>query len=328
VSSADDKGHDVTDPAPYFADLALGPEDGESCWLTTSDGIRIRMGVWNREAERGTVLIFPGRSEYVEKYGPAANDLAQRGFASVAIDWRGQGLGDRLNPNPALGHVAQFSDYQLDVAAVMTQVRAMGLPEPYFLLGHSMGGCIGLRSLFEGLAVEAAAFTAPMWGIQISPALRPVAWTLSSVSRPLRFSHVFAPGQVPAPYVMRVTFEENHLTRDEEMFEWMRSHLLTNHELGLGGPSLHWLNEALFETRRLNRMPSPDLPCLTYLGSREAIVEANRIHERMERWPGGRLEFVEGCEHEIMMEGPAIRKRFFDDLASHFVPRAPRSVAV
>lgn len=318
----------MTDPAPYFADLALGPEDGVTVWLTTEDGIRIRMGAWNRDAERGTVLIFPGRSEYVEKYGPAASDLARRGFAAVAIDWRGQGLGDRLSSNPALGHVEVFSDYQHDVAAVMAQVRAMGMPEPYFLLAHSMGGCIGLRALHEGLPVEAAAFTAPMWGIQISPALRPVAWTLSSVSRPLRFSHVFAPGQVPAPYVMRVTFEENHLTRDAEMFEWLRSHLLSNHELGLGGPSLHWLNEALLETRRLTRMPSPDLPCLTYLGSREAIVEAERIHERMGSWPGARLELVEGCEHEIMMETPPIRRRFFDDVATHFVSRAPRSVAV
>ena len=318
----------MTDPAPYFSDLANGPEDATTFWLTTSDEIRIRMGVWNRDAERGTVIIFPGRSEYVEKYGRAAHDMAIRGFASVAIDWRGQGLGQRLNPNPALGHVEQFLDYQHDVAAVLAQMRAMGLPEPYYLLGHSMGGCIGLRALHEGLPVEAAAFTAPMWGIQISPALRPVAWTLSSVSRPLRFSHVFAPGQVPAPYVMRVTYEENHLTGDEEMFEWLRSHLLAKHELGLGGPSLHWLNEALFETRRLARMPSPDVPCLTYLGSREAIVEADRIHERMASWPTGRLEIVEGSQHEIMMEGPAIRRRLFDDLATHFVPGTPRSVAI
>lgn len=318
----------MTDPAPYFAELARGPADGVTFWLTTSDGIRIRMGAWNLDAERGTVLIFPGRSEYVEKYGPAASDLAERGYATVAIDWRGQGLGDRLNPNPALGHVDGFSDYQRDVEAVVARVRAMGLPEPFFLLGHSMGGCIGLRALHEGLPVDAAAFTAPMWGIQISPALRPVAWTLSSVSRPLRFSHVFAPGQVPAPYVMRVTYEENHLTRDEEMFEWMRSHLLANHELGLGGPSLHWLNEALFETRRLARLPAPDMPGLTYLGSREAIVEPDRIHDRMAGWPDGRLELVEGCEHEIMMETPAIRRRFFDDLATHFAPRAPRSLAV
>lgn len=318
----------MREPAPYFADLALGPADGAAFWLTTADAVRIRLGVWNRDAERGTVLLLPGRSEYVEKYGPAATDLAERGYAAIAIDWRGQGLADRLLPNPALGHVEAFSDYQTDLAAVMDQIRALDLPRPFYLLGHSMGGCIGLRSVHDGLRVEAAAFTAPMWGIQMSPALRPVAWTLSSVSRQLRFSHVFAPGQVPAPYVMRVTFEENHLTRDEEMFEWMRAHLTAHHELGLGGPSLSWLNGALLEMRDLARRPAPDLPCLTYLGTREAIIDAERVREKMKDWPGGRLEVIEGAEHEIMMESPAIRARFFDDVACHFTPRRPRSIAV
>lgn len=318
----------MTEPAPYLADLADGPEDGAAFWLTTSDGVRIRMGAWNMKAERGTVLLLPGRSEYVEKYGRAAADLARRGFATVSIDWRGQGLADRLQPNPALGHVGRFPDYQRDIAAVMEQVKALGLPRPFFLLAHSMGGCIGLRSLHDGLPVDAVAFTAPMWGIQMAPALRPVAWTLSSVSRPLRFSHRFAPGQVPEPYVIRVTFEENHLTRDEEMFEWMRAHVTSDQRLGLGGASLQWLNAALLEMRTLARRPPPDLPALTYLGTREAVVDPANIYDRMAAWPGGRLEIIEGAEHEIMMETPTIRDRFFDDIATHFRPRASRSVAV
>lgn len=318
----------MADPAPFLADLADGPEDGRAFWLTTADGLRIRVGVWCRTAKRGTVLLFPGRSEYVEKYGRAARDLARRGFATVSIDWRGQGLADRLLPNPALGHVDRFSDYQADVAAMMAKVVELDLPRPYFLLAHSMGGCIGLRALHEGLPVDAAAFTAPMWGIQMAPALRPVAWTLSAVARPLRFSHFFAPGQVPAPYVLRVRFEENHLTRDEDMFEWMRAHVVADHRLGLGGASLNWLNQALFEMRGLARRPVPDMRCLTYLGTREAIVDPLSIHARMAAWPGARLEVIEGAEHEIMMERPAVRDRFFDDLAEHFQPRTGCAMAV
>ena len=195
----------MPEPAPYFADLADGPADAAAYWLTTSDGVRIRVGSWNHGSGTGTVLLFPGRSEYVEKYGRAATDLAARGFATVTVDWRGQGLADRLSPNAALGHVDRFGDYQADVDALTDHVRWLGLPEPFYLLGHSMGGCIGLRALHAGLPVAAAAFTAPMWGIQMAPAIRPAAWTLSAVARPLRFGHVFAPGQVPAPYVMRAT---------------------------------------------------------------------------------------------------------------------------
>ena len=104
--------------APLFAE-ADGPAGGVAYWLTTVDQIRIRVAVWGHDAAKGTVLLFPGRTEYVEKYGRAATDLLTRGYATVTVDWRGQGLADRLQPNAALGHVADFKDYQLDVDAVV-----------------------------------------------------------------------------------------------------------------------------------------------------------------------------------------------------------------
>lgn len=72
--------------APLFADVADGPEDGVAWWLTAEDGVRLRVGLWNRAASRGTVLLFPGRTEYIEKYGRAARALADRGHATLAID--------------------------------------------------------------------------------------------------------------------------------------------------------------------------------------------------------------------------------------------------
>ena len=38
----------------------------------------------------------------------------------------------------------------------------------------------------------------------------------------------------------------------------------------------------------------------------------------MARWPGGRLDLVDGAEHEVIMEGTDIRARFFDAAAAHF----------
>lgn len=164
--------------APLFTDVHPAPLDGMAFWATAADGVRIRLGVWQPNTAKGTVLLFPGRTEYIEKYAPSAGDLAKRGFATIAVDWRGQGLADRLLDNGRMGHVDAFSDYQRDVNAVVAAARELGLPEPFFLLGHSMGGCIGLRALYEGLPVRAAAFSGPMWGIRISAHLRPVAWAL------------------------------------------------------------------------------------------------------------------------------------------------------
>lgn len=305
-------------PAPIFNDIAEGPADGEALWLRAEDGITLRVAVWGRDASEGTVLLFAGRTEYAEKYGRAAADLHARGFATVAVDWRGQGLADRLHDDPALGHVDSFEAYQRDVAAVMAGVARLGLPRPYYLLAHSMGGAIGLRALHGGLDVAAAVFSAPMWGIRFPPLLRPAAWAISAASRPLGLGLRYAPGTAGEGYVLANAFDENQLTGDVEMFGYMRRQLTTRPELAVSGPSLHWLHEALREIRALARAPAPEVPTLTYLGTQERIVCPAAIHTRMERWQGGALRLVEGARHEVMMEGPDIRARLFDEAAAHF----------
>ncbi|MEL6587669.1 MAG: alpha/beta fold hydrolase, partial [Pseudomonadota bacterium] len=102
--------------------------------------------------------MFPGRTEYVEKYSDAAAHLAAAGYASAAIDWRGQGLTTRPRHNKRIGHVEDFHDYQKDVQAMLAVCEAEELPRPYMLLGHSMGGLIGLRAVMDrdGICAKSA----------------------------------------------------------------------------------------------------------------------------------------------------------------------------
>ena len=307
--------------APLFHDVADGPAAGQAFWLRASDGVRIRVGHWPcaaGEQARGTVLLFPGRTEYVEKYGRAAAELAQRGFDTLSIDWRGQGLADRLLPDRRVGHVGQFTDYQKDVAAMVAAARALDLPRPFYLLAHSMGGCIGLRALMEGLPVAACAFTGPMWGIQMAAATRPAAWALSWGSARLGLGHHLAPGTRPETYVMAEPFDDNTLTRDRDMYTYMQRQMTAYPDLALGGPSLRWLNEALVEMAHLARRPPPSPPCLTYMGTRERIVCPERIEARMGSWPAGELRLVQGGEHEVLMDTPATRAMVFTGVAAHF----------
>lgn len=301
--------------APFFADLAEGPAGGHAVWLRASDGVRLRAAVWP-EGNRGTVLLFPGRTEYIEKYGRAAADLARRGYATVSLDWRGQGLADRLLPDPLIGHVGRFADYQRDVQAVMA--LAQGLPGPLYLMAHSMGGCIGLRAMMQGMAVKAAVFSAPMWGIRLAPALRPVAVSVAAASRLVGQANRYAPSTDSSVYVATAPFADNVLTTDPEMYGWMQRQIAARPELSVAGPSLGWLHEALSECRRLAAMPSPAIPALCVLGGRERVVDAAPIRRRMARWPQGRLDLVAEAEHEVMMETPAIRAGFFDAAAALF----------
>jgi lysophospholipase len=308
----------MLEAAPLFEDIAGGPTGGVAHWLTTSDGLRIRVGHWPLAHAKGTVLIFPGRTEYVEKYGNSAQALQERGYASLAIDWRGQGIADRMTPKRAIGHVGAFSDYQKDVAATLAYAKEVGLPRPYFLMAHSMGGCIGLRALIEGLDVDAAMFSAPMWGVQMATPLRPVAWGLSAISTSLGFDQNIVPGQFEESYPLRETFEANTLTNDPDMWAHFGEQLRQQPDLGLGGPSLRWLNGSLREMQDLSTAPSPNVPCLTYLGTDEVIVDPLRIRERMKKWPGGMLRVIEGGKHEMLMDLPKMRNMIFDETAAFF----------
>lgn len=306
-------------PAPLFTDVHPGPAGGVAHWAMTSDGKRVRVGHWPLSGAKGTVLLFPGRTEYIEKYGTTATELANRGLATMAIDWRGQGLADRLIGDPLVGHVEAFSDYQKDVAAMMRAARALSLPRPYFLLAHSMGGCIGLRAIMEGLGVQAAAFTGPMWGIYVKPQLRLMAQVLAKVMPQIGKGHALPPGTTLTPYVKSDPFEDNMLTTDPEMFDMMRDQLSAHPELALGGPSYIWLREAFSETAHLGGRPAPNLPAVTWLGSNERIVAVPAIHDRMQSWKGSRLEMVQGGEHEILMETKALRDPVFDGLEKLFL---------
>ena len=297
-------------PAPYFAAVADGPADGSGFWLTTPDGCKIRVVQWNAKAPKGTVLLLPGRTEYCEKYGRTAADLAAHGYATLTIDWRGQGMSNRALPDPLVGHVVDFAEYQVDLAAMVAHARMAGLPQPFYMMAHSMGGCIGLRGVMNGCEVKAVAFSGPMWGLIISAWMRPIASLLGVVSRALSFDDRYAPGTNAAIYVTDLPFVGNVLTTDVEMWDYMRQQALAHPELSLAGPSFAWARAALTECHALGQLPSPAIAAICGLGSQERVVYPASVVQRMASWPGGRLDMYPGAEHEILMERPATRSRF------------------
>lgn len=297
--------------APFLSDVADAPAPEQVAWVHARDGTRLRIALW-AAGPKGMVVIFPGRTEVIEKYGRVVSDLVRAGYGAAVIDWRGQGLSDRLQARPLLGDVTDFALYQQDVAAYLDALNAFAPAAPRFVLAHSMGGCIALRALIDGFDACAVSFSAPMWGLPLTTATRRAVVAMTTALRMARLDLREIPGAGIEFRLWDNPFDTNELTADRETYAWMQNQVQVHPELRLGAPSLRWLVAALAETLVLTPRAAPNLPAYCGLGTREMIVSAPAIELRMTAWPGGKLELFEGGLHELLMERPIVRARFLD----------------
>lgn len=266
---------------------------------------------------RGSVIVFPGRTEFIEKYFEVTAELQQRGFAVLVIDWRGQGLSDRLLPNPLKGHLDSFDDAAFDLAAALKMFEAH-VPRPHLLLAHSMGGAIALRGLqTRRLTADGVLFSSPMWGL---PDLTPLSKGFVRFAAAIGAGHAFAPGV--ATKWKPEKFNRNPVTQDRERHARNQGLVVEEPRLALAGPTLGWVAAAL-ETFEGFRQPR----ALAHLRGPTAIVAAGR--ERLvdnaqtalvaRLIANARVVVLEDARHEIMMELDPIRAKFwaaFDALAT------------
>src|SRR5258708_32495117 len=127
------------------------PEDVVSGTIKTPYGAEWRFALWAPARNRkGTVCVFTGRSEQIEKYFETVRGLRDRGFAVAMVDWPGQGPSSRRLRDPRKGYVRDFSDYEVDLETFVQQVVLPDCPPPHFALAHSMGGAVLLRVAHAG----------------------------------------------------------------------------------------------------------------------------------------------------------------------------------
>jgi len=303
----------MTDPVAPLADCGA-PDTGRAIWLNAADGTRLRMAHWPGERH---VMILPGRTEYIEKYGLVISDLAAAGWGAVVIDWRGQGLSDRLAPDPLMGHVDRFSDFQIDLDTALEAADRLA-PGPKPWLVHSMGGCIGLRGLTRGKRPPAIAFSAPMLGLNQATALTNMLRGLSALLRPFGLDKGYAPTTGPEFGLPGMRFDDNNLTTDRAQFDRMKGQISTLVGMSLGGPSLRWMGEAGAEMAALAAMSSPEVPAFFGLGCDEAIVSPHAIRTRASQWPSATLQEYPDAKHELTMEREDVRRDFLTRMLALF----------
>lgn len=272
----------------------------------------------------GTVFLLQGRGEFLEKYAATVERLVAARFVVIGLDWRGQGGSPRLVPGTARGHVDDFEAYLEDVDLLVARVAALGLPQPWMLLGHSMGGHVALRWLGRGSRpVARAALVTPMFDIRLVPPPRPMARFLAETAVRLGAARRYAPGQRdPRP---SCSFEGNPATSCPEGFAAAWELLRRHPERRVGGVTWGWLAAALRSieaTRAPGFAESIEVPLLLVRAGEERIV-CNRAIERFaRRLPRARLVDHPGARHDLFFERPAIRERLWTDLVAFFAGQA------
>lgn len=280
----------------------------------TADGLTLRVARFpaTRHPVRGTVVIFQGRGEQIEKYFRVVGDLRARGFAVVAFDWRGQGGSARQSRRS--GHVRRFSDYGRDIEAVRRQVALPDCPPPFFGLAHSMGGHIALAEAHALPPwIARLVVTAPMLDFHDLRLGRLRTRRIAAVLCALGFGRVPTPGHDARVEAVR-RFEGNPLTSDRDMHRIMMDVTAIRPDLAVGSPSWRWLLEAIRSMERLEAPAFPvrlPLPVLVINSGKDRIVSARAIEAFGRRLRVGGTVLVPGAEHEVMMERDPFRAQFF-----------------
>ena len=301
------------------------PEDVVTGTLKTSDGVGLRFARWHPPPGRkGTVCIFQGRAEFIEKYFETVRELRSRGFAVATLDWRGQGRSERKLSDPRKGHVSDFSDYEDDLETFMKEVVLPDCPPPLFAIGHSMGGTIMMRLARQGSRwFDRIVLSAPM--IRLGGARHSgFAKVTARMMRYAGMGSAYVPGgsdtvQSSGPYI------GNPATSDPVRHARTKAVLEAAPDLGLGSPTVSWLNAAY---RAMNEFADPAYPSkvrqplMLVAAGRDEIVSTAAIEDVAIRLRAGSHLIVAGSRHELMMEQDRYRGQFWAAFDA-FVPGTP-----
>lgn len=288
--------------------------DGAAVYaLRTRDGRNLRAAAFPcSERARGTVALFQGHNEFIEKYFETIQDLRRRRLDVVALDWRGQGGSERELDDPRKGHIDDFSQYQRDLEAFVTQVLS-SRPQPWYALAHSMGGAILLdaahssRPPFQRLVT-----TAPMIDLANLRFPRGARWLADTLDM-IGLGGMFIPGGTGRSFIEK-PFDNNLLTTDPVRFARNAEILRKAPGLAIGDPTIGWANAAF---RLMKRFEAPEYarrirtPILTVACGREDIVSNPAIERFVQNLNNGALVMVPGAKHEIMMERDELRDQFW-----------------
>jgi lysophospholipase len=290
---------------------------GSAEWLVARSGRKLRAALFTPSGTaRGSVVVSPGRTEPIEKYGEVIADLLDRDFVVLVHDWAGQGLSERFAADALrcdlVGGVKLMLDNYTDILTAYTE----RLPKPWIAMGHSMGGALTALALSRGESrVSRAVLSAPMIEFRAGFVPFRVARGTIQVVTGLGFGAELARKGDPTP-----AFENNPLTHDRSRYEQTLALYRAHPELRLGEPTWRWLAFAVEVRDALAAAGAAECiacPVTIVAAGGDRVVNTTatrRFARRLRR--GSYVELV-GAFHEILMEKDEYRAAFWRVFDEH-----------
>lgn len=253
-----------------------------------------------------------GRSEFIEKYFEVIAELQTRGFSVAMMDWRGQGLSERLLPVHEKGHITDFGAYKADLRCFIEDYAVKKFNGPYILMTHSMGGVPALQLLADGYErFKAAVLCAPMTRLFSSPVKRGLVKGLAEIACRLGATRQAIIGVKEHS----MDFEGNVLTSDEKRHNRFRELQAVAPNAIIREPTYGWMKAAIdamedihgagrFEALKTPiRIISAGDDSLVTSEDHSTIASQSRLIDRV---------VIEDALHEILMERDIYRNAYWE----------------
>ena len=287
-------------------------------YFTTPDNLSIRYSVCYPTGTRtaGTIILLQGRAEFLEKYQETCEDLCRRNFLVFSMDWRGQGLSQRMLPSRKKGYVKTYRDYLDDLNQFVSRVIEPSSKPPYFVLAHSMGAHVALRFLYENPSrIQKAVLVSPMIDIQLPFNLKGLIKTYVFLLDRLRMGKCTVAGK-RAYMDAETDFSKNRLTTDRNRFHRQLNLLENNPDLDSREITYGWLAATFRSIDHLSASgyaEAIDTPTLLFSAGLDRVV-SNQAQKRFcGQMKVCTLKLLPGAKHEILMEMDAIRENFWHE---------------
>lgn len=237
------------------------------------------------------------------------------------MDWRGQGLSERLLPVREKGHIRDFGVFRADLQRFTQEIVRARLPGPYILVTHSMGGVPALQILADGDETYAAAvFCAPMTRLFAGPLRRIGMRLVAQAATQIGLSRYAIPGVKEHS----MAFEGNNLTSDLARHTRFRDLQSAAPKATIREPTYGWIRaatEAMDDLHRPGRFANLKTPTLIVSAENDRLVRSSDHQWLARRSPLIECVTIKGALHEILMERDEIRDRFWTAFESFVTPK-------